>query len=92
MIGILHGPLIDSCQMRDGASPVPSHACETYVLDFMAGGAQGDETHELLYVMLVIVGEDLVTFDRPLLPTASANLADILSADGRETLEPFPLR
>ncbi len=92
VIGILIRPMVDSCQMREGASPVPSHACETDMLDLMAGGAEGDETHQLLDVMLVIVGEYLVTFDRPLLSTASANLTDIMSAARRETFDPFPLR
>ena len=92
VVGILHRPMIDSRQMRDGTSPVPSHARETDMLDFMAGRTEGYESHQRLNVMLVIVGEYLVTFDRPLLSTASANLADIASATRCETLESFPLR
>ena len=92
VIGILYRPLIDSCQMRNCSSPVASHACETYMLDFMAGRAEGDQTYQLLNMLHVVVGEYLVTFDRPLLSTASANLADIVSAARGKTLEPFPLR
>jgi hypothetical protein len=77
--------------MSDGPPHVPSHACETDMLDLVAGGAEGDETHQLLNVMLVIVGEYLVTFDRPLLSTTSANLTEIASAARSETLESFPL-
>lgn len=92
VIGILHRPMVDACQMSDGASPVSSHAGETDMLDLVASRAEGNETHQFLNMMLVIVCKYLVTFDRPLLSTASANLADILSAPRRETLEPFPLR
>src|ERR1051325_1032896 len=62
------------------------------MLDLMAGGTEGDEPREPLYMMLVVVGEDLVTFDGPLLSPSSANLAHMTRALRRYPFQFLPRR
>jgi hypothetical protein len=60
------------------------------VFYFMARGAQGDQSFELLDMALVIIGPDFVTLYRPICTLSSTNFTNISGFMGGPFLEDFP--
>ena len=90
--GIGYRPSVDPRQMRDGSLVISAHSGETYMLDLVAGRAEGDQFDKLLHALLIVVGEHLMTFDRPFLSASSAHFTNVARAAERYFFEPLPFR
>lgn len=84
-------PIVNFRQMRERRATFAAHARKAHVFDFMARGAEREESRESLHVAYIIVLKNFMALDRPTLAPSTADFADVTGARGNDSLELVPI-